>query len=322
MHIRMILLLCPFILSEIVVGQINVGSSFNPGYKDPGEISKHAMDELTETTTLFFLKQGDDDWQDELQSKLNEVWTITPIKVIPYEERNDAFSDKSKRYSVFNLSAIKLTYGEVKNIYAFLTLSMNTSYEGKDTTLYFARIELHPTAPTLQKMLKLESFEYTVGSFLYSEGKFENWCPGILVNSLQNINNSLSNGVIQSMYKSIKNENLLSQLNTGTLYVLDHVRYEYDAFQGVDKERKDVSKLFSNYPNKYQLITCKELSEMITVGHEPFLYMVYTKSSSSKFLTVFKSDTGEIAFADYVGIGYNLKSKDIGALASAIKRSK
>ncbi|MFT4062995.1 MAG: hypothetical protein QM642_11645 [Edaphocola sp.] len=46
--------------------------------------------------------------------------------------------------------------------------------------------------------------------------------------------------------------------------------------------------------------------------------MVYTQSSTDKYINVYESGTGKMLYAEYVKISYNFKYKDLARLAKSI----
>jgi hypothetical protein len=50
---------------------------------------------------------------------------------------------------------------------------------------------------------------------------------------------------------------------------------------------------------------------------QPIKYLVYTRSSTDKFINVFESN-GKLLYARYVKISYNFKNKDLSKLAKTI----
>ncbi|MBK8966627.1 MAG: hypothetical protein IPM36_08060 [Lewinellaceae bacterium] len=68
------------------------------------------------------------------------------------------------------------------------------------------------------------------------------------------------------------------------------------------------------------MISNAELNRKIIEETEPFYYLVYIKSSTDKYVSVYNSQTGDLVYTTYTGISYNLKDKDLGKLESAVSK--
>lgn len=80
-------------------------------------------------------------------------------------------------------------------------------------------------------------------------------------------------------------------------------------------------KLLKNYPYSYEFKSAFAISDMILEG-EDFYYLVYTRSSTEKYFTIYHSTTGEIVFNAYKPMSYNLKNKDFKDIAKSVKKMK
>lgn len=93
---------------------------------------------------------------------------------------------------------------------------------------------------------------------------------------------------------------------------------EFGKFTGDESKNHDPEKIFKSYPYTYELIDAEDLSEKILSGEE-FYYMVFVKSSTDKYLTIFNSVSGEIIYSKYSPASYNVKDSDFKDLAKSMK---
>ena len=68
------------------------------------------------------------------------------------------------------------------------------------------------------------------------------------------------------------------------------------------------------------MISTEELSEKILEDTDPFYYLVYIKSSTDKYVTIYNSVTGDIVYSRYKPLSYNFKGSDLKSLMEIIKK--
>lgn len=282
------------------------------------DLSEEAIEKLRNSQTVFFYRENDD--LAELRRALEDVWTISDLVLIPYAEA-DKIDLRGKSFFVIEgLRTVSTKYTTVDNSYVFLHLYMDlTDKKGKDFKQTFARLDLFPTEEAMKEMsLKKEA---EIFNYLYGDAKINNWTPGFLRNYFRNINDLLEKGEGKGIYEGIDKVPGISDMANKTLYVPEYVLEKKSKIYGLVSGAHQPEKLMRKYPYPYEFKSASEISEAITAG-EDFYYLVYTRSSSEKYFTVYHSTTGEIVFNRYKPMSYNLKSSDFKDIAKSVKRMK
>jgi len=279
------------------------------------DVSEEAIQRLGNSQTVFFYRADDD--LIELQKALEDVWTISELFLFPYAEMGK-IDLKGKSYFVIEgLRRVSNRYTTLDNTYIFLQLYMDfTDKKAKDFRQSFARVDLFPTVETRRDISKQD--QGMVLNYLYTGAEISNWNPGFLRNYLKNINDLLEKGGERGLYKSEDEVPMISHLANKTLYIPDYALIKMSKFGG-GSGLQEPEKLMKDYPYSYEFKSAAEISNMILDG-EDIYYLVYTKSSTEKFFTVFHSTNGEIVFNAYKPMSYNLNKSDFKDIANSIKK--
>ncbi len=174
------------------------------------------------------------------------------------------------------------------------------------------RVELFTDFPSLSFPDKLYKADYD------GDGHIRNWGLGYLKTDLQVLMSLLEKGAERTLYKGSTSPKQLKALKKQTLYIPDYVLISFNKFNGNETKRHKESELLGDYKLPYKLIGNDELNKKIMEDTEPFYYLVYIKSSTDKYVSVYNSQTGEQIYTDYTPISYNIKDKDFEKLADAI----
>jgi len=292
--------------------QINVGPDYDVGQK-AGKIAEEDIAALKSSTTIFFSRKTDH--LPTLKKAVEEVWKITPIKVVPF---SDANKYQGLEYSYLSISTIEISGNGAVNTHYTLNLWMNVKKKnGKLKDLHFCRIELHPEAKVHDSKDDIDA--RTDFNFLYNEVDLPNWKPGFIKNYLKQVNNKLTKREGLWLYKKQKDEVKLKKLKSKTLYIPDYVRLNYNKFTSKVNKLKGEEELMQPYPYKYEFLMADEISKKILNSAEPIYYMIYVQSSTNKFVTVYESTTGKIIYSMNKKLSYNFKPVDLKNLSKAIK---
>ena len=178
------------------------------------------------------------------------------------------------------------------------------------------RVELYTDYPTLAKPENIYQSDYD------GDGHIRNWGPGYLKNDLQLLMTLLEKGEDRSLFKGNQDAKQLKNLRKDTLYIPDYVLIKFNKFNGDESKRHEEKELLGEYKLPYVLISNEALNEKIINSPQPFYYLEYVKSSTDKYVSVVNSQTGELMYSTYAPVSYNLKDKDLGKLADAIKGKK
>lgn len=325
-------LLLPFLFSLSIgtaTAQIQIGSAESPVMNNAGKLSKEDIDAFKKTTTIFSIQSADSAHIVDFENAIKKVWTITPFVVVT--------ADKVRTYSKLGKYSFATFdgYGTQRQSSTMTSTNTHISYDiwiprikngelkGQDL---FARIALHCDFNTYAESNNLFS---TFGKrkandqfmkFMYNEAVFYNWSPGILMGNLHVVNQALLEGKTRGIFTFIKNKESLLPLAKDTLFVPNYVNIHFNMFNGNEKmdDEKESASSKNNYPFVVQFLETKELSDKILNSSKKFYYLVYVKSSTDKFVSVYTSDGNEI-YSDYTEISYNFKSKDLKAIAKIIE---
>lgn len=142
-------------------------------------------------------------------------------------------------------------------------------------------------------------------------GHIRNWGPGILKNQLQALIGFLNKNEPRKLFPAINNPTEIAKLKKEVLYVPDYVLIKFNKFTGNEAEKHTEKDVFEDYKFKYKLLSTAELNQKIVTDKTPFYYLIYIKSSTDKYITVFNSVTGEIIYSKYSPMSYNIKSGDL-----------
>lgn len=276
-------------------------------------VSEEAIQKLRNSQTVFFYRADDD--LIELRKALEDVWTISELFIFPYSEMNNINLRGKSYFVIEGLSSVTSKYTVVANTYFYLMLYMDlTEKNGKEFRQTFSRIDLFPTAETMIEIPKQKKDQ--VIDYIYNDAELSNWTPGFLRNYLRNVNNLMDKGEGRGLYKGEDEVPMISQLANKTLFIPDYTlvtnRYGREG-------QKDAESLMKDYPYAYEFKSSAEISNMILAG-EDIYYLVYTKSSTEKYFTVFHSSSGEIVFNAYKPMSYALNRSDFKDIGKSIKK--
>ena len=275
--------------------QIGVGSKEMVKMK-PGKFKKEDLKLLKSSKTIFLYDKDDD--VEKLKKAIKPVWKITPISFVSYKDFNNlnlentsVFSSKGFTTNVYNSGALSRSHS-----HGYLNLWLNVkNKKGKIKRKSFCRVELHDSN--------------------------ENWEPGFIRAYLANVNDLLEKESERWLYLS-ESKPELNELKNNTLYIPDYVLTKFNAFTGDTSKKHNVEDIMKSYPYDYKIIKTTELSDKILVSdRNPIYFLVYVKSSTDKYVSIYNSKTGKLVYSDYKGIQYNLNKSDFKKLAKAIKRS-
>ena len=331
--------------------QINIGPIKAPKLT-PKEFKPGQLDKLLQSKTLFVLRPQDEENIDQIQEILNEIWTVTDIELITYEDYGEYTPDPENPMSILALEGlttiVQMNSTTAVHAHYFLRLGMpgdliqysekelkkmkkkGITPKAKYEDLTFARIELYPTGSIYQEVNSMErSFSGFSDEaidkhldYIWNEAVFYNWHWGYLKNALQEVNKTLTDQKVRWLFQYVVEEDALKALRNQPLYFSEDILIKYNKWNGDESERHEIDDLFSDYNYPYKVLPATELNEMILTSKEPFYYFSYVKSSTDAFYTVINSQSGEIIYSLYDAVTYNIKPKNLKALAQTIKKAK
>jgi hypothetical protein len=175
-----------------------------------------------------------------------------------------------------------------------------------------ARVHLFTDFPTYKNPELMFTADYDGGNHI------RNWGIGILKNYVQLLSKQLNGTEDRRLNASEMDEKALAKLKRDTLFVPDYVLIAFNKFTGNETKKHDEKDVFEDYPFKYKLLSSEELNKKIMDSEKPFLYFIYVKSSTDKFISVVNAQTGALIYTKYKAGSYNISSKDFRNIAKSL----
>lgn len=308
-------------LAVPLLSQINVGSEELVKLK-PGKIDSADLERLKKTETVFVC--GVDVDPEIWKKTLEEVWTLTPLKVVPVNEFSLEDYDEA-RTSFFTINGVSTTVSNMNSGFSYdtehqyLHLWMHDSKaKKKDRKKTFCRIELSTRSQGISTALSMESSRDQMLMIMYQTGFFDNWHLGFIKVYLQVVNQALSANTEHWLYNSDKKNPAAKKMAKATLFVPQYMMRQNEKFTGKEKPSLTKQAMFKDYPFPYQVLPAAELSDLI-LKKEGLYVLLYVISSTNAYVTVFDTHKGSVVYSDYQPGTYNAKSKDLKPLTKAIQ---
>ena len=302
---------------QIFFGQINVGvNELNQLASRP--FKQNELDLLKKSKTIFVYRECDKANLDFFKKTINEAWDYTELEFVSYDEFSSTNIDKNNSFfTIDGIHKVKTSSSGMitESTYFYLKLWM---YDN-DKELTFCQIYLYPTFDAYRRAnANLTGFV----DYLYKKAVLHNWNTIFLKNSLQFVNQKLTNSSVRPLYKNEVNLDSLSILKYDTLHIIDYSLIKLNPKNGDESERHEITSLLSKYPYPYKLISIEEFIEKDLNTEKPLFYLSYVKNNANKFVSVFNSKTGDILCSFNSVISYNLTSGDFSRISKFIKKSK
>ncbi len=275
------------------------------------------------TKTVFVCKDSDD--STAFERELKKVWTITELSCMPYSRfKKMLLNDSTSFIFISGITKSKAMVhqqtGPTPNDVVLTHTHIYLSLTMRDSAGYFDdlfRVDLQPNG---KDGLKISEKDLSISTYFYSEGELKNWNLGMLKVYLKYVNNELLKEERRWLYANALDKEEIKKLKDNVLYVTNYALNEYDKFTADESKKLDANELFKSYPYKYQLISAEELGKLILKSDKPIYYLVYVRSSTDKYVTVFNSETGNMLYSQYTAASYNIKPNDISRLARFIAK--
>ena len=281
-------------------------------------------------TTLFILQERDYVNLARYQKMLEEVWTVTPFKIVAIDELSRYEGQPNYNFFNFGMYYYEITSSGGTRKLILFDYELRNSLTSTKKSKTYAKIFLHPAKETIQEAVKSDKdrkmimstkqmLNSTVG-YLYADADIYNWSAGFLRGYLKQINDALDKETTVEFKNEFKNANLLSSLKNETLYISeDAYNINYNVFSFKDKEDVDAKEnLKKNYKYAVKILPKEELSQLIVDQKEGIKYVTFTIISGQRFLSVYDSKTNELIYMDYTRGGFGTFNKDMSKLEKAI----
>ncbi|MEN2415750.1 hypothetical protein [Flavobacterium mesophilum] len=334
---KRILLIAMLALSFQNYAQVAITSSYR-GANEAFE--KGELDKFKATTTVFILPQLDK--KEDYEKILKEVWTVTPFKVIGYNDfkildyadgkysiakfigdimvssKGTTFVHTNFAIRVLDKEKFDKGFAKLKTDDKKYSKKLNELFD--ENLSYIARAPLSVNNKFLADAMVARSDEKRSVLYerMYTEESFTNTNLGMLKNYFQQINQIISKGEHIGLYDDfVKPE--VKNLKEATLYIPEAYLMEYNAWKITEKLRdeKEIKKLLEDYKYKYQFIKDEDLKKKI-LNNEEIYYLRYVSMNANKYLEVVNAKSGDPVYYFYGAGLYNLKDDDFEDLSKAI----
>jgi len=281
---------------------------------------------IKQGTTFFAMKDPSLPKSKEYVDAIKKAWPFSKIECIKYNDIEKNIAPNNSFITIggnmTSVSTIGGSNADYSNTHIYLelwTTNGSFTYDPKKRKRFnekdkiqIARVELFTDFSVLVSPSLLFKADSDAG------GHVRNWSPGILSTYLKCLSSYLDKEKEHKLYDEILNKEEIKKLANETLFVPDYVLFKFNKFTGDETKKHEEKDLFEDYTLKYKLLSTKELSDKILTDQTPFYFMIYIKSSTDKYVTVFNSATSEIVYSVYTTLSYNIKSSDLKDLQKAI----
>ncbi|QIL38936.1 hypothetical protein G7074_06355 [Pedobacter sp. HDW13] len=296
-------------------------------FKGKSDINDEELKTFKNTITLFTLQYKDYTELENFNEAIKTTWTVTPFLIIKPEELGKYIGKPG--YSLFTFNGYIQSSGNTTVIRFFYSLTMpyfkKNGKQGDDINL--GDITVYPDNKTLFAAIGnpfsfkgAKKREEEMISFLYNNALLYNWSPGMLKGYLKQLNEGIISRKERKMFFEMEDKTKLTSLAKDTLYVPDYVKIKFNMFtmsEKVDEDKdQDLSEAY-NYPVKF--VPVKTLNELILKKGSNVNYLVFTKSSSDKFISIYNSYSSEMLYQNYTPISFNFKNSDLTKIRRLIK---
>ncbi len=320
--------------------QIEVGAK---RYGRSSPINPEVLQKFKNSTTLFVLP----DWIDEAsyEAILKEVWTVTPYKLMAFEDYEilDLY-EENYSFVTFDFHKKKRknsTGNSVTAFYAYIDLSLynaagiNTRKNKFDKRVIdqkmphilkanrtsLAKCYLYPNEEFIKVAVKGKRLG--VLESMYAQNVYYNYSEGLLKNYLQKVHSLILKGNTYSLEKKDHHATKLSKLITGTLYLPAYTTLKTNILKAQVNPRneKEIKNLLQPYKYAYTTISDQALSTAI-LNKEDINYLRYVRIDDESYVQVVNALTGDVIYRDYyTGVSYNLKPKNFEYLSEVIAQT-
>lgn len=285
-------------------------------------INIEKIEKLKKTTTLFTLPYSGYKEIEKYNEAIKKAWTITPYKIIKPEELVNY--QRSTDYSFFYLDTYREQIDTVNNlnlVYGLKVISPSIKPNQMDETT-LATVTLFPDALTnLQMMLIEQSSSKRAAkskqlSLLYNQAIFFNWSPGFLSGYLKQINDGLLSNQTRGLDYSFYNTKRLPKLVNETLYVPEYVR---EVFSSQTAPSAQETPAEEQYRYKLKFVSNAILDSLILNKDSNIKYLVYTKRSNDKIISIYDSTDGLLIYQIFSFQSPNFSMSDLNNIKKTIK---
>ena len=229
---------------------------------------------------------------------INKYWTITKFNIITADEITK------------NLST--------ENIFFTESSTISSGFNGPGSaSSSFGYMMWSPRQKMVDRGKEIKNLDI---SFVepYYEIKIEGdyWYAGFFKNFLQQMQDYMKTYLANGKAEDVADPSKIAELKNATLYVPKYV---------MDKASDDKTpeKLFSKYPNKYEMISSEDLNKKILTGENIYYLLTCIYGLNCKIINVVNSQTGQIVYSSFEvkPIYPYLRKNDIAVIAKETEKA-
>ncbi|WP_196889648.1 hypothetical protein [Aureivirga sp. CE67] len=339
---KLITLLILLFFSFSTIAQVSVARNH---LKKPKKVKTKAFEKFKKSTTIFVLSNLHS--KEEYEKILNEVWTVTPFKVVneaDYNYKDYYFGDysifglatRSYRYRgkygglhVFNQSYLKLYVFNTKSSLKEIANDNKTEEEFlknlKKVKTHEIGLILLNSAGEFKEQIYNGLTREDIRQIIFNDSFSTNNTLGYFRNNLQKINTLLLEEQNHYLLDSDSNPEELMKLSSDTLYIPEFIKNYYRS--SIYRLPKDDSLLKvitddfeENYDFNFKIVT-KEIIDQKILNKEPIYYLRFVSTNGNLFTHIVNAQTGEPIYRQYKKLSFILRKKNIKKINKAIEKS-
>jgi hypothetical protein len=291
------------------------------------------IEELKQSTLYVIIDEEDHQNNPEYAKILKENWTFSKVEVIESNEFPEYLKAGSYFLTLTTLypQGFNIEKSPAALIHFYYSLwTPNKEYLAKIKKKNPKKIDFGELAHTIATIdLEFDKSESFKVEDVMSGEFFGNGLPlysglGIFKNYLQAFQNLL-NTKVKNVYKfvEIRKDEELKELKSNTLYVpstflTDNSGSSFLSYTKNKRPLLDSKEIFEDYKYKYQVISLKELNDMILSGE----VIYYISKPNQVTINITNSKTGELIYHSWVKENEKTTKKDLKELVKYFKEKK
>ena len=252
----------------------------------------------------YFVKTGNVEFDNEMQTALTESWKITPIDVIESKDFDKKLPDASASFLVY----IKIESTGPSQVYHYLSVinggKKNLNKYSYESLLAYAPINFYAGEASVEK------------SAFRARNIVESMVKAMDLVQKNDIKGS-SKKIVDKL-RDIYNEKA-STIKSRTLLVnQDQIYVQFMGKKGKSISKEDFGKI---YPGKFEFVSQARIAEVIKQKSSEYFYLQLT-ATLNKSIFVFDPSNGEVVYFNYKIQGMDIKDDDVEDLRDAINGKK
>lgn len=259
--------------------------------------------------------EGDKEEINAFKEQVAEVWKVSELMFMTDRE----FAEKPPigNYTYLTLGANvntgfdnPMNQMSISNTHPFMEIWMDNDGDHYQ----FVRMEMHVSVNYT------DSRESTISHNMSGSSLVYNYSLGYVKNVLGYVSNYIGANNGRDLYYEFSLPQM-SEVKKDTLLIPDFFFAKYNSFGGVVNKTLNIDKIMSNYPYPYKVVSNAVFSKRILDKEDSFFYVMYIRSSTFKYVSVWNSQTNRMYYSKFSNPSYNFEGKDMKKIASKVKKN-